>query len=211
MITLDQLNQLAPKAASQDLVDGINATLDRFDISTPRRQRFFLTHVLVETQGLTKFEENLFYTKPERLPAVWPSRFTMDPSKIGAKLALASEFVRNPQKLANQVYSNRNGNGSPETGDGWRFRGRGGFHLTFANNYLDYSRSIYGDDRIFRNPDLVALPADAMLSAGWFWTRYKFNRMADADEFTASTVTINGSAATVPARLDVLGRVNDIC
>lgn len=208
MITLDQL-QAFSNLESQSLVDAINATLELYDIKTPRRVRYFMTHSHVETQGFTKFEENLYYKTPERLPAVWPTRFTCDRAKCGA-LAWAEDYVCNPEKLANFAYGNRNGNGGPETGDGWRFRGRGGFHLTFADNYLDYSNAIYKDDRIFRQPDLVALPHDSMLSAGWFWNRFKFNQMADADEFTKSTVRINGSSATVKKRLEVLKKANAI-
>lgn len=159
--------------------------------------------------GFTKFEEDLYYKTPEVLVRTWPTRFTLDPSKVGA-LGLATEYLRNPQKLANMAYGLRNGNGGPDTGDGWRFRGRGAFHLTFANNYMDYSKAMYGDDRCFNNPELVAEPEDALLSAGWFWTRFKFNRLADADEFTKSTVTINGSAVTVPKRLAILNLANTI-
>lgn len=209
-ITSDQLKAFAG-LNSETLVDGINATLERCDISTPRRVRYFMTHASMETQQFTKFEEDLYYRKAERLSVVWPTRFTLDKSKSGALgYAYAEDYLRNPEKLANFVYGNRNGNGDPKTGDGFRFRGRGTFHLTFASNYLEYSKAMYGDDRIFKNPDLVALPEDAMLSAGWFWTRHKFNLMADRDEFTRSTVKLNGSADTVKARLLILNKAKEI-
>lgn len=207
MITLEQLKAFST-AAVPELVDGINSTLERFDISTPRRIRYFMAHAFVETDGFKKFEEDMHYTTPAVLVRTWPSRFTMEATDT--RKAFAPDYTRNPQKLANLVYSNRNGNGGPESGDGWLYRGRGTFHLTFAANYLDYSKALYGDDRILKNPNLVSLPKDAMLSAGWFWTRYKFNKMADADEFTKSTTVLNGSAATAPKRLLVLNKANTI-
>lgn len=209
MITLDQFRQLT-HLEDQRMVDGINATLDRFEINTQRRVRYFMTQSYHETMGFLKFEENLNY-RAERIVAVWPTRFSMTPVLAGQRVkALAPDYAGNPEKLANFVYADRNGNGSFESGDGWKFRGRGGFHLTFKNNYADYSKFVYGDDRCVENPDLVALPQDAMLSAGHFWMTRRLNELADADEFTEVTRRIQGSDVTVKQRLEVLKLVKTI-
>lgn len=212
MITKQQLMSFAPNTAAvsddpyQDLVDAINATLDKFNIDTPRRIRYFMAQSFFETQGFTRFVENLNYTTPERLVAVWPARFTM--SAGDASRAFAPDYAGNPEKLANLVYANRNGNGDAASGDGWSFRGRGGFHLTFRGNYVRCSQDTYGDDRLVQNPDLVmAFPA-AMASAGWFWNLHGFNDLADSDSLTKVTEIINGSAATVPERKVVLDKAN---
>jgi putative chitinase len=182
--------------------------MDYYGISaSPRRVRYFLAQSCFETQTFTHWAENLTYTTPERLCTVWPSRFSMTP--MGTK-AYAPDYVCNAQKLANLVYANRGGNGDVTSGDGFNFRGRGGFHLTFRNNYAAYSNARYGDDRIVQNPDLVAQPADAMMSAGWFWSTNQLNDLADADAFTRVTEKINGSDATVPQRLPVLNKANSI-
>lgn len=205
MITNDQLRDFAGRS-DQGLVDSINAVLDRFAINNARRVRYFLTQSAFETKMFTRFEEDLYYRTPERLPAVWPSRFTMD--RNNTRKGYAPDYVNNPEKLANFVYGGRNGNRAPD--DGWRYRGRGGFHLTFLDNYRSYSQAIYGDDRCVTNPDLVAQAADAMMSAGWFWDQHGFNQLADADMFTKVTSDINGSAVTVPQRLTVLKQANQI-
>lgn len=207
MITADQLYQFVG-LRDPSLVDGINGCLDRFGMNTPRRTRYFLTHAAFETLGFTKFEESLYYSSPERLVAVWPRRFSMDTAKCGPGMAYACDYTRDPEKLANLVYANRLGNGDFESGDGWRFRGRGCFQLTFQQNYLDYSKAVYGDERCVDDPDLVKLPADAMLSAGWFWDTRRLNMLADQDEFTKVTTIINGSGVTVPQRLKVLNKAN---
>lgn len=207
MITIDQLKRFAG-LEDQDLVDGINATLERFEINTARRTRYFITHAFVETKGFTAFSEDLWYKTPEVLVTNWPRRFTMD--SANKALAYAPEYLKNPEKLANCVYAGRLGNGDTASGDGWRFRGRGGFHLTFRQNYSDYSRKMYGDDRCVVDPDLVMRPHDAMNSAGWFWDNRRLNQLADADEFTKTTVIINGSDRTVQTRLKALNRANVI-
>lgn len=205
MISSNQLMDFVGKSDIA-LVNSINAVLDKFAINTPRRVRYFMTQSAFETRMFSRFEEDLWYSTPERLVAVWPKRFTMDSDDT--KLAYAPSYLKNPEKLANFVYGGRNGNSSP--GDGWLYRGRGGFHLTFFDNYRAYSQAVYGDDRCIDDPDLVAQPADALLSAGWFWDVHGLNHLADADQFTKVTTIINGSASTVPKRLEVLRRANQI-
>lgn len=209
LITTSQLNALVPLGAqAQALTDAVNATMTYYGIADqPRRVRYFIAQSCFETQNFSRWVENLLYTTPERLCAVWPSRFAMQPM---TNKAYALDYVNNPAKLANLVYAGRNGNGDAASGDGWLFRGRGGFHLTFRNNYAAYSQARYGDDRIVQNPDLVAQPQDAMMSAGWFWSTNNLNALADADQFTDATRVINGSSNTVPQRLPVLNKTNKI-
>lgn len=209
VVNASQIASLTPKVGNaQAIADAINATADFYGISSSaRRVRYFVAQSCFETQNFSFWSENLNYTTAARLCAVWPSRFSMTP--VAGK-ALASDYVSNPQKLANFVYANRMGNGDASSGDGYNFRGRGGFHLTFKNNYSAYSQARYGDNRIVLNPDLVAQPADAFMSAGWFWSTNNLNALADADQFTNATKVINGSTDTVPQRLVTLGQVNKI-
>jgi putative chitinase len=92
--------------------------------------RALVPQILHETTGsspsgrygaLERLEENLSYS-PERIRAVWPSRF---PS-----VASAVPYAHSPQKLANFVYANRMGNGDVASGDGWAHRGLGPGMLT---------------------------------------------------------------------------------
>jgi putative chitinase len=208
-VTAAQIAQLTPKAAGPDaLAAAINATAQYYGISdTQLRMRYFIAQSCFETQNFSFWSENLFYTTPDRLCAVWPSRFTMTQ---GSTLAYAPDYTANPAKLANLVYANRYGNGDASSGDGSAFRGRGAFHLTFRSNYAAYSQARYGDDRIVQNPDLVAQPMDAFMSAGWFWQANNLSPLADADQYTKATQVINGSTVTVPQRLVTLNQVNAI-
>jgi putative chitinase len=192
------------------IAQSINQTCSRFGIDqNARRVRYFVAQSFFETLSYTYWSENLNYTTAQRLVTVWPSRFSMSAQDSGK--AYAPDYTNNPQKLANLVYANRDGNGNPSTCDGWNFRGRGAFHLTFRGNYQEYEADVYsGDGHIMADPDLVSQPADAFLSAGWFWNRNQMNALADADQFTQATKVINGSTATVPQRLPVLNKVNEI-
>lgn len=191
----------------QPLTDAINAAMAKFGIDQQeRRVRYFVAQSSFETQGFTEWSEDLTYSTPERLVAVWPSHFTMDPTHT--QYAYAPNYTNNPQKLANLVYAGKYGNGDEASGDGWNYRGQGGFDLTFKDNYAAYDKAIYGDGHIVADPSLVSQPADALMSAGWFWNNHGFNALADADSFTQVTTVINGSAVTVPERLQVLDSAN---
>ncbi|XP_014279386.1 uncharacterized protein [Halyomorpha halys] len=77
---------------------------------------------------------------------------------------------------------------------GKRYFGRGYIQLTWAENYLNASKGIYGDDRLLQNPDLVAKDEDAaFLTAGWYWkTRVAVVPGVKKGRFGESTRAING-------------------
>jgi putative chitinase len=209
LVTIAQFTKFAPHAENPDsMVQAINAVQNRFGILSSRRVRYFLAQTYFETLGFTKFKEDLHYSTSERLVEVWPHRFTLDIADTAK--AYAPNYVNNPEKLANLVYSNREGNGNYASGDGCKFIGRGAIETTFRNGYSLASRFLYDDDRYLNNPELLEAPMDAFLTAGYFWEVNKLNALCDSDSFTLVTEKINGSADTVPLRLKVLDIANDI-
>jgi putative chitinase len=209
-------SQLAAFATHLNLADraqlvvAINQTLDRFQISDSAiRVRYFMAQSSFETGGFTVWEEDLVYSTPERLVEVWPSRFSLAEDAPGKEYA--PDFVEAPEKLANLVYASRDGNGNATSGDGYAYRGRGGFDLTFLDNYKAASAYLYNDATVYlNNPDKVSQYTDGMLTAGWFWMTNKLNALADSDSFTRVTEIINGSTDTVSSRLPVLNLANKI-
>lgn len=156
----------------------------RFAINTPARVAAFLAQTAHESANFTRTEESLYYTTPERIRAMWPKRVPT--------LQDAAALCRNPQRLANRVYANRLGNGDEASGDGWAYRGRGLIQLTGRANY-----KVAGDAlgvNYTGAPNLVAMPHDAALSAGWFWASIHGNDLADAALIDELTKRINGPA-----------------
>lgn len=204
-IDVAKFRKFAPSLTAEQaktMVDALNKELPRWNITTPRRIRYFLTHCFAETLGFTKLQESLFYTTAARIVAVWPSRFNL--SGTSGKLN-ANNYLRNSVKLANEVYANRYGNGNASSGDGAKYLGRGFMHLTFKDNYNRASQSIYGDDRLVQHPELVSSDLSvAVATACWFWKTNGLNELADADEFTATTKKVNGSTRPVQERVPIL-------
>lgn len=184
-MTVDQLIAcgVTPTAAKV-FAEPLSLAFQMVDIITPRRQAAFLAQAMHESARFSVLEENLYYSTPERIRAVFPSRV---PS-----LDAARPLVRKPQFLANRVYAGRLGNGDEFSGDGWRFRGRGIFQLTGRENYEAAARAL--DFPYPAQPDLVAQPTHAALTAGWFWDRGRLNGLADAGDIDAITRDINGPA-----------------
>jgi len=159
----------------------LNTTFDRFDISHPLRQAAFIGQAAHESGNFKMLVENLNY-RAETLMKVWPKRFPT--------LEFAKQYERDPKKIANSVYANRMGNRDEASGDGFRFRGRGLFQTTGHAGYFHAGKAL-GEDFVM-NPDLVATPRYAALTAGFFWQTHKLNQYADARDFVTMTKKING-------------------
>jgi putative chitinase len=177
---LAQALKITPIKA-EEWIDAINETFERFDISTPERQACFLGQCAHESGGFATLKENLNYSA-EGLTKVWPKRF---PS-----LEAAQPYHRNPEKIANKVYADRMGNGDEASGEGFKYRGRGLIQLTGKDNYKACGDALGVD--LVDDPDLVATPMYAALSAGWFWDKNNLNKFADANDMTGLTKRING-------------------
>ena len=177
MVSPEQLRQMH---IGDQWLDPLNSTFDRFDISSPIRQACFIGQVAHESGGFKFLVENLNY-RAEALQKIWPKRFDA---------AKAQACQRNPRMIANVVYSARMGNRDEASDDGWRFRGRGCIQLTGHANYYHAGQAL-GVDFVLE-PDLVATPQYAILTAGWFWDTHKLNQFADARDYKGMTKKING-------------------
>lgn len=160
----------------------INDAMEQFDINTHLRQAAFCAQVAHESESYTVFVERMSYSKPERICEMWPSRFR--------SVDEAQPFVRSPQALANFVYSKRNGNGDVASGDGWRYRGRGGIMVTGLDNYAACSNGV-GIDFVAQ-PELLERPDLCMLASAWWWDAHGCNEAADTGDINKVTRIING-------------------
>jgi putative chitinase len=182
--------QLAKLHISADWVDPLNETFVRFNILTPNQQAAFIGQCGHECGHFRILEENLNY-KAATLMRLWPKRFPT--------LEIANAYAGNPKKIANMVYASRMGNRDEASGDGYRFRGRGCIQLTGHANYFHAGKAL-GVDFVME-PDLVATPKYAALTAGWFWDTHKINAPADANDTTKVTKIINGGTIGLNERV----------
>ena len=179
---------------------------DRFDINTKDRVNMFLVQCAHESNHFKSLSENLNYSA-QGLANTWPSRYAVDP-KANPKVpnAKANSIARKPVEIANHCYANRIGNGDEQSGDGNRYRGRGLIQLTGKANYKAYSDAIGVD--LVANPDLVAEPLHACLSAAWFWSKNKLNSKADAKDIKGSTQIINGGLLGLAERESLYKKIS---
>ena len=181
--------QLAKLHIGPEWVDALNETFQRFNINTPRQRAAFIGQCGHECGNFRILEENLNY-RAETLQKLWPKRF--DATK-------AQDCARNPKLIANTVYSSRMGNRDEASGDGYRFRGRGCIQLTGSDNYFHAGKALGVD--FWANPDLVATPKYAALSAGWFWSTHKCNELAESANWVGLTKKINGGTIGLDDRI----------
>lgn len=172
-----------------------NRMANEFDITTKLRSAHFLSQASHESNDFKTTEENLNYSATG-LMKTFPKYF---PEKTGAII-----YARHPEAIASRVYARRYGNGSEESKDGWKYRGRGFLQITFRDNYQKLS-DYFGVDFV-NNPDLLLTPEWAMRSAGWFWDSRRLNQIADKgtqDEVVIEiTKKINGGLNGLEDRLD---------
>ena len=179
--------------------DALNETFQRFNILTPIQQASFIGQCGHECGNFRILEENLNY-RAETLMKLWKARFPT--------IEIANEYARNPKKIANKVYANRMGNRDEASGDGYRFRGRGCIQLTGHANYFHAGQAC-GEDFVMQ-PDLVATPRYAAMTAGWFWNTHKLNQYADRQDFLMMTKKINGGTIGLDDRIKHINHALDI-
>lgn len=151
---------------------------------TPFKAAHFFAQTSHETGGYKLFSENLNYSA-EGLQKTFGKYFTKE---------LATSYAKQPEKIANRVYSSRMGNGDEASGDGWKYRGRGALQLTGKDNYIAFSKYL-NKPEIITNPDLVATDY-SFDSAMFFFDKNKLWSICDkgVDDATilALTKRING-------------------
>jgi putative chitinase len=160
------LNKLHNKIPIQ-VLNELGDVMKQFNITNSFRLTHFLAQVAHESGNFRFVRENLNYST-EGLLKVFPRYFDRNTAPL---------YARKPEQIANIVYESRMGNGNRNTGDGWRFRGRGYLQCTGRSNYKAFSDHI-GDVNIMINPDLIATKYP-LTSAGWFFEKNKLWAICD--------------------------------
>lgn len=178
------------------LSEKYNTLLNDWHINTPLRRAHFFTQLYVESK-CKSVRENMNYSASS-LAETWPARYAAKNTKgqyirVKGRLTpneLALKLHRKPVEIANNVYTNRMGNGSPSSMDGWIFRGGGAKQITGRNNYALLTKDTGID--FLSNPDIILEEANSMIAACWFWKTNKLNVHADKNDLVAVRKTVNG-------------------
>jgi len=186
MITDAQLAQAlrCPPARAQRWHPPLSTAMRRFGITTPRRVAHFIAQVGHESLSLSRTEESLSYSLP-RLLEVFGKRIPANS---------ASLFVRQPEKLGNYVYADRNGNGNVASGDGYRYRGRGPMQHTGRGNYRRIGGLI--GQPLEEQPALLVEVEIGALAAAAYWHDNGLNTLADSGDVLMVSRKINLGSAT---------------
>ena len=192
---LMSISSTIPLQRATDIADSINAHSRNYNI-TKDMLTMYLTQTMEESQFYTVLEENLFYTTPERIKAVWPTRF--------ATVNSAVPYLKNPQKLANFVYANRMGNTGPN--DGFLYKGRGAIMATGKNNYNELQAAFNVD--YARLCEYLVEPEGAVESAFYYWQKHNLGRFTTRDQIAACTMAINGGLINLHDRQAIFDTVS---
>jgi len=176
------------------------AIAKQYELS-PERAAHLLGQSAHESGYFKLTEENLNYSE-DALNRVFRRYF-------GEGKENAADYARNPEKIANYVYMDKNRSkggalGNTEDGDGWRWRGRGFLQCTGRTNYRKFAAEMRLPD-VMKDPDLVATEY-AFESAFWFFQRNGLFKIADKgvndDVITEITRRVNGGTHGLDDRLD---------
>ena len=181
----------------------LKAAMNFFNM-TPERAAHFFGQTSHETGGFKAFSENLNYGAPGLLGIF---------KKYFPDQETANEYARKPEKIANRVYASRMGNGDEDSGDGYKYRGRGALQLTGKDNYQAFADYL-NKPEIMDDPDLVA-DEYAFESAMFFFEKNKLWAICDQgvndSSILALTKRVNGGTHGLDDRTEKTKKYYGYC
>jgi putative chitinase len=193
-LTKEQLKKLLPKNPYIDYwFNALSKLLPDYEINTSKRIAAFIAQCAHESGNFMVLKENLNY-RPATLRKIFPKYFPDD--------AIANKYCSHPNKqevIANRVYANRMGNGPEESGDGYRYCGRGLIQLTGRENYSWFAASL--SISVEEAAQYLETFEGAAQSACWFWETNNLNQWADRGDIVTLTKRINGGTIGLDDRI----------
>jgi putative chitinase len=193
ILTQDQLSQIVPGNPYIDhWYEALAQLLPDYDINTPQRIAVFIAQCAHESGGFTAIKENLNY-KPDTLVKLFKKYFDLE---------TAQRYCAMPNKqeaIANRIYANRMGNGPEESGDGYRYCGRGLIQLTGKDNYTRFAQSL--EITPTEVSEYLKTFEGCAQSACWFWESNNLNDLADKGDILNLTKRINGGTIGLDDRI----------
>jgi putative chitinase len=155
-----------------------------YEIDSPTKIKYFLAQLGYETNGYTKFEENLNYSA-KKIYQLWP--------KIFKSINGAKRYENSPDKIANFIYANRFGNGNLESNDGWMYHGRGGLYNYTIGREIYQKITEITNINFIEHPEYLIQPDYCLLAACAIWKIKYLNEIHDNELFTVVTTKLTGT------------------
>lgn len=174
------------KSESKNFASALSGAMEQYGITGEKDKAAFLANVDHESNGGKRLTENMNYKDFTRWAGINKN------TRKWAATHTAADFAKlSPAEKANIMYAGMNGN--VNSGDGYKFRGRGGIQLTGRANYQAFA-NYSGRQDIMDNPDLLATDMDlAAQASAWFWkNNSKASAYAEAGNFAAARKAVNG-------------------
>jgi putative chitinase len=203
ILNLDQVRDLLSGNKEYESWHSVMCVLlPKYEINTPERIAGFVAQCGHESLNFKVLEENLNYSA-DGLNKIFPKYF----ERAGRD---AKNYHRKPEAIANVVYSSRMGNGDENSGDGWKFRGRGIVQITGKHNYESFGKAI--GKNLTEVVEYVGTKMGALESACWYWNSRNINSAADVGDIVKMTKLVNGGTIGLEDRkhhyeraLEILG------
>ncbi len=204
-----------PDDILEEIATNINEYGKDFGINSKEKLQHFLSQAGHESTSASSgiefgtFVENLNYRISKLGSEVFNRYFnpvetpTADPNKANPNdyvSATNSTFVDN-EMFANYVYNDANRSekgklGNVNTGDGYKFIGRGIFQLTGRTNYTNFN-TFYKDNydstvNLLETPELVASDKKiAVISALWFFKNNVLDKLSPALDSNTTCLSVS--------------------
>lgn len=191
-----------PDANAELLASIINDKGQDFGINSDEDLWHFLSQAGHETGGFNTLNvtESTNYSTASLLPTRY-SRFTMDSTLAvnDNNKYFAPDYVHNSAGVANVGMCCLYGNGNVESGDGYKYRGRGIFQLTWKDNYtafkIWYNNKYDPDIDPVTSPDIIASNDTLGILSGLWYYKIRVVDVVTIDSATTVdkvTILING-------------------
>lgn len=177
----------------------LNIGFLRMNITTPGAISMFMAQCSHESNQFITLVENLNYSA-DGLMKTFPKYFKT--------IQIASEYARQPEKIANKIYANRMGNGDEASKDGWKYRGKSILQCTGKNNHAAFALS-----KKMTVDDICAylLTVEGSVEfALFFWETNRLMKLVELKDVPLASKIINGGTIGLPHRTSEYVRIRKI-
>ncbi|WAS98845.1 glycoside hydrolase family 19 protein [Nannocystis punicea] len=184
-VTEEQMRTIFSSASATKITgvtQAFNSAFEKFELNRCLRKAHFFAQIQQEVgASISVMAEDLHYREAGLLKNFEYFRKHPEEAKLYGK---TDEHGADPEAIGNRAYADRNGNGNIESGDGWKYRGRGFIQITGKETYQNVQNQIdarypgSGID-IMTNLESTLEPKGGMISAMAYWRWKKLNDRAD--------------------------------